>query len=452
MPLDLLRAAVPSRYPIRDYPDITHSRHCQFPVPDWDTAFALTEGREVINPRPTQMAQIFQTVTRPNAVGFITYSEGCNDDVNKAVWSALGWDPDADVRTVLREYSRYFIGAEHERVFAEGLLALEQNWSGAVVTNTAIESTLETFRNLEKAAAPRTKLNWRFQQALYRAYYDAYVHRRATNEMALEGLALRALDSSGESMARMTAAEVILDRASIHSIAPDLRARLFELAEALFQSIRMQLSVERYAGMQGRGTSQDDLETSLNDAPWMRHRFAEIRRLPDEAGRSAALHQIVHHQDPGPGGFYDDLGDPRRQAHLVRRLSWDRDPGFFATPQVGFSDRIVNGRPQARAAWTAAESLFDAKLQMRYTGLDPSARYRIRIVYGHYKNSGKIRLIAGDGQEVHGWLKKECEPLEFDIPPAAIADGQLELTWHPEGGSGGNGRVMEVAEVWLIRK
>ena len=25
--------------------------------------------------------------------GFLTYSEGCNDDVNKAVWSALGWDP-----------------------------------------------------------------------------------------------------------------------------------------------------------------------------------------------------------------------------------------------------------------------------------------------------------------------------------------------------------------------
>src|SRR5262249_15860215 len=45
-----LRAAIPERYPIRNYPDITHSRSCQFPVPDWDTAFAMTEGREVINP------------------------------------------------------------------------------------------------------------------------------------------------------------------------------------------------------------------------------------------------------------------------------------------------------------------------------------------------------------------------------------------------------------------
>ena len=47
-----LRKAVPARYPIRTYPDITHSQQCQFPVPDWDLAFSLTEGREVINPRP----------------------------------------------------------------------------------------------------------------------------------------------------------------------------------------------------------------------------------------------------------------------------------------------------------------------------------------------------------------------------------------------------------------
>ena len=40
------------RYPIRHYPDITHSRQSQYPVPDWDVAYAVTEGREVINPRP----------------------------------------------------------------------------------------------------------------------------------------------------------------------------------------------------------------------------------------------------------------------------------------------------------------------------------------------------------------------------------------------------------------
>ena len=96
LPLPKLREALPAKIPIRHYPDITHSRHSQFAVPDWDTAYALTEAREIINPRPTQMATIFR-LYQPNTIGFITYSEGCNDDVNKVLWSALGWNPEADV-------------------------------------------------------------------------------------------------------------------------------------------------------------------------------------------------------------------------------------------------------------------------------------------------------------------------------------------------------------------
>src|SRR5262249_8182000 len=99
-----LRKAVPPQYAIRRYPDITHSIQCQYPVPAWDLAFALTEARECINPRPLGQAQIFRAF-QDYAVGFITYSEGCNDDVNKIVWSSLGWDPDARVLDVLRDYS-----------------------------------------------------------------------------------------------------------------------------------------------------------------------------------------------------------------------------------------------------------------------------------------------------------------------------------------------------------
>ena len=51
---------MPKRYPIRHYPDITHSRQCQYPVPDWDLAYAVTEAREVINPRPLDEATIFR--------------------------------------------------------------------------------------------------------------------------------------------------------------------------------------------------------------------------------------------------------------------------------------------------------------------------------------------------------------------------------------------------------
>jgi len=103
-----LRAAVPARNPIRHYPDITHNiqcQQCQFPVPDWDRAGALTEGRESINPQPREEARTFRLL-QPHTIGFISYSEGSNDDVNKFVRSALGWNPDRDVTEILRQYSR----------------------------------------------------------------------------------------------------------------------------------------------------------------------------------------------------------------------------------------------------------------------------------------------------------------------------------------------------------
>ena len=73
--------------------------------------------------------------SRRYTVGFLTYSEGCNDDVNKIVWSGLGWNPDANVTDILREYSRYFIGDRYADAFAQGLLALERNWRGPLTAN-----------------------------------------------------------------------------------------------------------------------------------------------------------------------------------------------------------------------------------------------------------------------------------------------------------------------------
>ncbi len=274
--LPQLRAAVPKRYPIRHYPDITHSRQCQYPVPDWDPAFAITEAREVINPRPYDQARIFRLL-QPYTNGFITYSEGCNDDVNKAVWSALGWNPEADVAEILREYSRYFIGDAYADNFAQGLLALEHNWRGPLLTNTSVYLTLEQFQTMERAASPQDLLNWRFQQALYRAYYDGYLAGRLLLENTAERMAmdrLRAAPRLG-SLEALSEAETFLDRAVAQREADSRRTRVFELAEALFQSIRMQLSVERYKAIAvGRGANLDTIDMPLNNRLWLKQRFA----------------------------------------------------------------------------------------------------------------------------------------------------------------------------------
>jgi hypothetical protein len=447
--LPKLRAALPARLPIRDYPDITHSRQCQYPVPDWDVAFAVTEGREVSNPRPLQTARMLR-YGRANTFGFITYSEGCHDDVNKAVWSALGWDGKADEKDVLRQYGRYFIGPALGDRFADGLLALEKNWVGPVRENTGIDETLKAFRAMERDAGPREKLNWRFQQALYRAYYDAYVRARLIHETAAMHAALARLrQAETVGVVQVIAdAESILDRAAKEPAAPELRARLNELAEALFQSIRAQLSVAKYHGMAGRGNSLDTIDAPLTDAAWLRAEMAAAKGLPDEAVRLARLSAAVNRADPGPGGFYDDFGDPKRQPHLVRGPGWEKDPGFDESPQCAFS---LRGGATPRAWWHYAETHYETPLRARYDGLDRSAEYRVRVVYGAQQGR-KVRLTAGGSHEVHGFLARPFEPVEFDVPAAATADGKLTLTWTPEPGAGGPGRGCQVCEVWVLKK
>ena len=451
--LPVLRARVPKRYRLRRYPDITHSLRSQYPVQDWDIAHALTSQREQINPRPIDEAVIFRALM-PYATDFITYSEGANDDVNKFVWSGLGWDPATDVLQILREYSRYFIGERYTDSFAQGLLALERNWRGPLAANSSVYTTLEQFQGMERTASPRDLHNWRFLQGLYRAHYDAAVRSRLLHETAIEERALERLRGvrRGESRQAIGDAGRILDMPG-EEPAAEWRLRVYTLAEALFQTIRQQLSVEKYRAIAvGRGATLDSFETPLNNAGWLRARLAEASALDNEQARLAAIDRIVRWTDPGPGGYYDDLGDPARQPHLVRGLPFADDPQRFKSTLTGFG-----AGTDWRLSWmTHAESFWDTPLQMRYTDLDPNAQYRVRVVYAGdvFSMNTLIKLTANDKYEIHPPMRKESpvKPVEFDVPPDATRAGELTLTFSGPTGMGGAGRGNQIAEVWLMRK
>ena len=128
------------------------SASSRFPI--WDLAFASTEGREPINPRPRQYATIFRA-TQNETAGFIAYSEGCNDDVNKFVWNALGWDQrrvgDRErFASTVASFSASAIPIPSRR----DLLALERNWEGSILTNASIETTLQQFQDMERSCEP----------------------------------------------------------------------------------------------------------------------------------------------------------------------------------------------------------------------------------------------------------------------------------------------------------
>jgi hypothetical protein len=472
--LEDMRRRIPETIPIRLYPDITHSVECQYPVPEWDVAFALTEGREVINPRPEGQANILRRYSE-KTIGFLTYSEGCNDDVNKFVWSVLGWDPQVSAVDALRDFGRYFLGNEYAEGFAQGLLALERNWCGPLATNSDVPLTLAQFQDLERAAPPALLENWRFQQGLYRAYYDAYVRSRLIDETARVQRARDLLsvfedigwlpvppgigDPLGPAPPNgldptpiLAEAETLLS-ANADPPGRQLRGRVRELGEALFQSVRMQLAVTRYQGEAvERGTNLETLDYPVSDIAWMRQRIAEIQKLPGANEKVKGALDLLKRADPGPGGFYDQLGNPASRPHLLIGVGPVQDPEFRSSALTGFNypDELGNTAPIAWKAW--AESLFDATLQMRYTGLDPHARYRLRVVYSGDEPKKKIRLSANRNIEIHPLLTRPWppKPMEFDVPAGAITGGELHLAWSREPGLGGNGRGCQVSEVWLF--
>ena len=448
------RTLVPDAFPIRNYPDITHNFSCQYPVPDWDVSYALTEGRESINPRPRGQEVIFRH-SQPGTVGFLTYSEGCNDDVNKFIWSGLGWDPNRDVADILRDYCRYFIGERYGAVLAQGVLALERNWQGPLATNSSVDTTLQQFRALESAASPRDLKNWRFQQLLYRAYYDAYVRSRLLCERGLEEQALDWLRRAPEigSQVAIDQAEQLLDTAVTHPVGGEWRGRLFQLAEALFQSIHMQLSVPLYdAQAEVRGANLDGIDYPLNNRLWLKERFSELCQLSDEPARLAGIRDLLHWTDPGPGGYYDDLTNLGQWTHLVAGPGFDRDPALLLTPHRQFP--YHKDPAPLRLAWRSQTgTLGDVPFEMRYQDLDPEARYRVRIVYSDLDPRAKVRLEANYAVEVHPFISRPVprKPLEFGVPIEATRKGELTLRWYREPGLGGAGRGCAVSEVWLLR-
>ncbi|MFN8706266.1 MAG: hypothetical protein ACK526_15525 [Planctomyces sp.] len=452
-----VRGRTPRKYRIRDYPDICHTLRCQYPVLDWDPAFSQALGREPFNPRPKAMAHIHNS-TAGLTEGFITYSDGVPDDVNKIVWSAFGWDRKQDVRQVLVEYGRYFIDHQHGEAIADGLLALEENWRGPLQKNDSVEKTFTHWQNLRSQLPDAAQNNWRFELALLRADYDAYLKRRQARHLQIEQEAkdvLRNAATIGTESA-ISKAQSILAQVKTDTTAEDLRKRLTELGHLLFRNIGLQLNTPDFgASNPERGAVLDYLDYPLNDSPWLESQFAEILKLSDKAEQLSRLQRIIDWENPGPGSFYDDLGCVDRQPHLLpndREKAWHSDPGFISSPQSEFIDRLDRGTmafKHERISWlNQAETLFGAPLRMRYTKLDPQAKYRLRVTYaGRFRAT--MRLVADQTHEIHGPLPQPSpvSPVEFEIPQAATADGALDLQWELIAQRG-----CQVAEVWLIRQ
>lgn len=418
--LDEMRRSINLKYPIRYYPDICHNVRCEIPVhfdrDDWHYAYAATLSREAINPRPSEY-RLVHRLTRQYVCGSVTYSEGVNDDVNKFVISALDFNPDADLREILLDYSRaFFPGVDSEKI-ADVIFGMEQSWSCDPAENSSVDNVFNTLISLKNES---TMQNWRFVLLLFRAQCDKIVRDRRKFELDL-------IDDAGTQIRKgniSTAKEILLSDFSEEY--KSLRAELFTLAQSLFNLIGMQLDVEHFGGMGiERGCVLDTIDMPITDRKYL-------------------LNKIESHPDKS---YLIDILD---------RNKVDRDEYYFSFAEHGFE---VCGKQKGEFYMNfRGDENFDAALPMCMTkvydhfnfeckvaGLT-GGDYELRVTYksrpndkiNHHKLTINNHVIH-DGKQFGGRRDTEYEKkyladsylsVVYDIPQSALQNGcaKLEIT------------------------
>jgi hypothetical protein len=429
------RKRLPAKYRLRHYPDITHSCRGQFPVEWWDSALARTLGRECPNPQPVYNSLIHNWFA-PYTDGFISYSDGMHDDLNKFIWSAKSWNPDIDVREILKDYSRFFFRPDLAESATDGILALEKNWVGALVENGSVETTLKYWEGLANEA-PELENNWRWQLFQLRSKYDAYIRNRVIYERELEEQVNNILSEAVEIGAdsAMSRSLKILNLAVTEPVSPELRNEIEASALVLFNTIGLQTSVEKYKAYGlNRGAIIDYLDMPMNNRFWLEDEFAKVQKLLTEVEKLNQLDIIRNWENPGEGSFYDDLGTLDRSTHLVTGEGLQTNPTMSRNPQPGFW-YWNEGFNRLRLSWLVS---MDGPIAMVYEGIDTNADYDVRVT-GY-----RIDKIQINGEWVKPFVfsAEKGAVVEYHVPAKAVKSGKITLNWGDP----------ELTEVWLIKR
>lgn len=437
-PMAETRYRLPKNYKHREYPDLTHNVRCEFPVRQWDQAYALTLGREACNPRPYEFAAIHKTYA-PFTDGFLSYSDGCHDDINKVVWSMRAWDTQTDVREILVDYGNFFFGKNLAENIADGIAALENNWKGPLAQNGGVEATFAFWKGMEATATPQLNENWRWQILLLRAYYDTYTRRRLIYEQELEKQANALIAKAPQLGANkaMSSAWEVLEKAEKMPIGYDLRKKIEQLCQALYTSIGLQTSVPKHqAKGYERGCLLDFVDYPLNNRWWLEDEFKKLKPIVADSNAKvmARLNIISTWENPGAGSFYDDVSSTSKGPRVKTIVDDATDIAWWD-----------NGFSRARLS----TQTFQNNPELEYNNLQADARYIIRVA-----GMGDA-LLRVDGKRLNPIVyNRENETFkEWIVPLNLSMDGQIKVTFDEPEESHLNWRKhSKVSDVWLLKQ
>ncbi len=426
---------VPRTIEVTSFPDISHWVSSQYALPEVAPEMAAVHERRTFNVRPRQMYDIFKE-TAGLTIGTTAYCEGIFDDVNKAVWTQLHWNPDLTVEEILEDYYRWYCGPEAAPELVEAAFQLEENMQSQVLENgEGFERFLSLVRSAGEKIPPRfRKDNWRYLMLLEKGLTDLYVYHKVnegTRRLATVNELLLQAKKSHDPKPLLTKALGVLEQepetSEMIKVREEAKAVDDELdAAAGYRFIALINMVER----------------DLVGLQWTADRIREMLETEDIEVMKESADALARYGDPGPGGYYDNCGHLAQQPHLAFGTS-----NYWSVPLV----------PGSRPSQVLINYSFRGEkgVSYEYSELDPKAQYLVKMTFARPKRAWFIREVVQsihvDGQDISGPISLEpgtVSQMEYDIPRSATADGRLTIEFVPASEQS----LTLVSEIWLMKK
>lgn len=408
---------------------------------------------------PRYYHRVFNDLMR-YGIGDITHSSGHHDHFNQWMWQRLLWSPRMSVEEVVDEYCRTWFGPEAAPLMAEAIFQLEENLEEQPGTPLTEKEGIDRYYELVKKSGEQMPDevmagNWLWRLYMQKGALDFYVKLAVQQQMEVQK---RIEKETAKILAGQSAATM------------DEMIKWIDSIPETEHMVNLRKEAERL------GEESNELFGLRNDGIFnLKHDFIGLGWLKRQLQRANAaegvqrrelLSMVVDYENPGEGGFYDNLGTFNPAPHVVFGYPYDHGQPYVA-------QMLSEGnRPGQRSMHFTQNE--DQGVTLFYDGLDPKAHYRIRFTFVRpwyqeryaFRMNQKSQSIWADDV----LLAKELElPLQmsdfftFDIPPETTKDGELTIrleraadvargdrvTVEQWRNSGGWGTI--VSEVWLMK-
>jgi len=409
---------------------------------------------------PKYYHRVFNDLMR-YGVGDITHSSGHHDHFNQWMWQRLLWSPRMTVEQVVDEYCHTWFGKDAAPLMAKAIFQLEDNLEEKTCTPLDKKEGVNSYYNLVKDAgtimpSALMEQNWLWRMYMQKASLDKFIKLSVIQQKSLQ----KKIENS--------VSEILYERSAIEI--NQLLKQFDDLVETQeMNSLReeaRQLGEKSNKLFGVRNDGNYNLEHDYIGLGWLKRQLERAQNA-DPIKYKELLQMIVDYENPGLGGFYDNLGTYNNAPNVVFGYPYDHGQPYV-------SEMLSEGnRPSQRSMhFTQDES---DGVTLSYKGLDTEAKYKVRFTlvrpwyqarYANRMNQKSEKIYADDIP-----LSEDIElPLQmsdffvFDIPSIVTKDGELTIRFERADNvargdrvnieqwrnSGGWGTL--VSEVWLIKK